>query len=95
MSAEKLEQAIELERNGKNLEAREILELLLVENPQDEKAWLWYADTFPDRVDRIRILDECLQVNPTCQVAQEWLAKNKAEEEAKQEDTDRQGTADS
>ncbi len=87
MSNESLDRAITLSRNGKKLEARSILDAILKVNPQNDIAWLWYADTYPDATNRIRILDECLQHNPDFQVAKKWLVTFRAELEAKQAST--------
>jgi len=75
-----LDRAIELSRNGKKADAREILKAILRSNPQNETAWLWFADTFPDTRNRIAVLEECLKHNPDSQTVPKWLATFKSEE---------------
>ena len=83
MQDDNLERAIALSRSGKKLEAREILNTVLRANLQNETAWLWFADTFPDTKNRILVIEECLKHNPNCQIAKKWLVTFRAEEEAK------------
>jgi len=80
MLDDNLERAIALSRSGKKAEAREILKAILRSNPQNETAWLWFADTFPDNHNRIAVLEECLKHNPDSQAAQKRLATFKSEE---------------
>jgi hypothetical protein len=80
MPDDNLDRAIELSRNGKKAEAREILKVILRSNPHDETAWLWFADTFPDTHNRILALEECLKHNPNSQAAQKFLVTFKSEE---------------
>ena len=90
MSDENLDRAIGLSRSGKKMEAREILNTVLRANLQNETAWLWFADTFPDNQNRILVIEECLKHNPNCQVAHKWLVTFRAEEEAKKASTAQQ-----
>lgn len=80
MSDDNLNRAIALSRSGKKSEARELLKEILRANPQNETAWLWFADTFSDIRNRIAALEECLKFNPNCQAAQRGLAALKIEE---------------
>jgi len=80
MSDDNLERAIALSRSGKKAEARELLKAILRSNPQNETAWLWFADTFPDNLNRVAVLEECLKNNPDSQATQKWLATFKSEE---------------
>ena len=69
---------IDLIKNGKKVEAREILEFIVQDDPQNDTAWIWLADTYPDNPDRIAVLQECLKHNPNSHVTQRWLATIKA-----------------
>jgi hypothetical protein len=80
MSEDSLNRAIALSRSGNKSEARELLKEILRVNPQNETAWLWFADTFADNRNRIAALEECLKFNPNCQTAQKGLEALKAEE---------------
>lgn len=80
MADNNLNRAIALSRSGKKSEARELLTEILRVNPQNETAWLWFADTFIDNRNRIAALEECLKSNPNSQAAQKGLEALKAEE---------------
>jgi hypothetical protein len=75
-----LDRAIELSRNGKKADAREILKTILRSDPLNETAWLWFADTFPDNLNRVAVLEECLKNNPDSQTAKNYLTTFKSEE---------------
>jgi hypothetical protein len=75
-----LNKAIELSRSSKKIEARELLLAIIKVNSQNEAAWLWYADTFSDNLDRFAAMEQCLQNNPNSQIAKKWLATFKKEE---------------
>jgi len=68
MNQETLKQAISLSRAGKKLEARELLEGILKADPQQEAAWLWFADTYQSAGRRLQVLDTALHVNPGSQM---------------------------
>ncbi|MDX9991328.1 MAG: Yip1 family protein [Anaerolineales bacterium] len=59
-----LQDAINLIRQGKKLEGRALLEVLLRANPQDVASWFWYAETLETPEKRIKVLELCLQANP-------------------------------
>ena len=77
-----LDQAVALSRSGRKLEARKILNDILRSNLHNETAWLWFADTFTENNNRIRVMEECIRHNPNCYIAQKWLITFKAQEEA-------------
>lgn len=68
MTQETLKQAISLSRAGKKLEARELLEGILKADPQQEAAWLWFADTYQSAGRRLQVLDTALHMNPDSQM---------------------------
>jgi tRNA 2-thiouridine synthesizing protein A len=78
-----LDQAVALSRSGRKLEARKILNDILRSNLHNETAWLWFADTFTENNNRIRVMEECIRHNPNCYIAQKWLITFKAQEEAR------------
>jgi len=79
MPDDNLNRAIALSHSGNKTEARELLKAILRANPQNETAWLWLADTFPDTHNRIAVLEECLKHNPDSQAAKKWIATFKSE----------------
>jgi hypothetical protein len=80
MANEILDRAIILSKNGKKLEAREILKVIVTADPQNETTWLWVADKYTTDANQISILESCLKYNSNNQAAQKWLATFKAEE---------------
>jgi len=58
-----LDMAIKLCKSGEKDTARELLQVLSSEDPHNESAWMWYAETFPTIEERIQILGEFLQQN--------------------------------
>jgi len=46
MDDETLQQAIQLSKDGRKLDARKLLRPFLEVDPENEKAWLWYANSF-------------------------------------------------
>jgi hypothetical protein len=83
MSEDDLNRAIALSKSGKKIEAFKILKQIVQDDPENETAWLWLADTFSKNSDRITVLEECLKHNPDSLNAQKGLATFKAAEEAK------------
>ncbi len=59
-----LNNAIQLIREGRKEEARQILEPLLKAEPTNVQAWFWYVETCSTIEKRIRVLDVCLKMNP-------------------------------
>lgn len=64
ISSELLEIAIELAQNGDKEGIRELLQLIVKEDPTDELAWIWYASTSPTIQERIKTLEEFRKRNP-------------------------------
>lgn len=59
-----LNNAIQLIREGRKEEARQILEPLLKAEPTNIQAWFWYVETCSTMEKRIQVLDICLKMNP-------------------------------
>jgi hypothetical protein len=59
-----LNSAIQLIREGRKEEARQILEPLLKAEPSNVHAWFWYVETCATIEKRIQILEICLRMNP-------------------------------
>jgi len=55
--------AIELCKSGEKDTARELLQVLTSEDPHNETAWMWFAETFPTVEERIQILGKFLRQN--------------------------------
>lgn len=64
ISSELLEIAIEMAQNGDKKGIRELLQLIVKEDPTDELAWIWYASTSPTIQERIKTLEEFRKRNP-------------------------------
>jgi len=73
MSSQDLNRAIQLARAGDKKAARQILLRLVQEQPTNEMAWIWLADTMPDDARRIATLKQCLKMIPQSQVARKAL----------------------
>jgi hypothetical protein len=59
-----LSDAIQLIRQGRKEEARQILEPLIRTEPGNIPAWFWYVDTCATVEKRIQVLEVCLKMNP-------------------------------
>jgi hypothetical protein len=81
-----LQRAFALKKSGNELEARKILRNIVQHFPQNDKAWLWLAETYPDRRRRIAVLEDCLENIPGCRPMEELLAILEAEEEGQAEE---------
>lgn len=73
MLDDRLERAIGFIQSGKMEEARELLEQVLKEDRTSIPAWRWYAQTWQNAKDQIRVWEACLRFNPTSSQAQEAL----------------------
>ncbi len=73
MSSQDLNRAIQLARAGDKKTARQILLRVVQEQPTNEMAWIWLADTMPDDARRIATLKQCLKLIPDSQVARKAL----------------------
>jgi len=73
MQDDRLERAIGFVQSGKMEEARELLEQVLKADRTNLPAWHWYAQTWQNAKDKIRVWEACLRFNPENKVAQEAL----------------------
>jgi len=73
MTVDWLSRAIELVKAGKPDEARQALLQILRQNPGNETAWLWLAQTFQTDAQRIEALEQCLKYVPGSQKARQGL----------------------
>ena len=73
MAANELRDAIELIKNGKKNEAREILEPYIIAHPHEIQAWMWELETRESKDEKIRIIEACLQHNPESTLAKKAL----------------------
>jgi hypothetical protein len=56
--------AIQLIREGRKEEARQILETLLKAGPNNIQVWFWYVEVCSTLEKRIQVLETCLKMNP-------------------------------
>lgn len=68
-----LKDAIALIKVGELESARKILIQILRENPHNETAWIWMAETVTDLNQRIAVLEQCLKSNPHSDLARRAL----------------------
>jgi WD40 repeat protein len=61
---DKLQEAIGLIKQGEKEQAREILQTLVDEQPQEIMAWFWLADTMPNEQERYEVLTQALVYHP-------------------------------
>ena len=80
MSDQPLQRAIELVQSEKIEEARELLALILKEERSNISAWQWYAVTWPEPKDKIRVWELCLRHNPMNQQATQAFTLLKLEQ---------------
>lgn len=59
-----IKQAIALVKQGRKVEAQDILADLIHANPHDITAWFWYVETLDSIEERVKVLNSCLQDNP-------------------------------
>jgi len=71
--ATSLELAITAIRSNRKEEGRQLLNLLIQENPNDEKAWLWMSSVVDTDEQRARCLYHVLAINPENQLARRGL----------------------
>jgi hypothetical protein len=85
MISDQLKQAIQLIRSGKKMEARQILKRVLVNDPTNDTAWLWFVDTLPTDEDRCIALEGLQKINPESKVARIGLAEYRRKQQQKAE----------
>ncbi len=67
--------AIQFSKAGKKEDARRLLGYILSQEPLNEAAWLWYADTFDSPGERKLVLQKLQQINPSNRYALHGLEK--------------------
>ncbi|HCS39653.1 MAG TPA: hypothetical protein DIW44_08715 [Anaerolineaceae bacterium] len=81
MSAEELKQAVNLIKAGKKIEARVILEPIIVAEPQNIQAWVWEIETREHEAEKIKLMEACLLHNPDSNLIKKALAALKTQQE--------------
>lgn len=74
MVADALKEAINLIKTGQMVEARKIIEPIIIANPQNLQAWLWEIETWRSNEDKIKIMQSCLLHNPDAILIQKSMA---------------------
>jgi hypothetical protein len=82
MSREKVNQAIQLIREGNTKAAGKILAEVVKQEPKNETAWLWLAGCFENNEKKKFCLKKALEINPKNQKAWDALNRLSQEEEA-------------
>lgn len=72
-----LRRAVQLARDGKRVEAREIFLRIVEEDPHHELAWMWLAGLVDSLEDRIIACENVLTINPSNDKAFAYLEKLK------------------
>lgn len=75
MSSKMLYEAIALVRADKKDDARQIIFEVLRNEPNNEMAWLWLAETLSSDYDRLNVLNGCLKYNPDSRLAKMGIEK--------------------
>jgi hypothetical protein len=73
-----LEGALSAIKGGEIARGQRLLWQYLQADPQDEKAWLWLAQTLPDDERRLKAMEECLKHNPESQIARRAVQQLRA-----------------
>lgn len=68
-----LELAITAIRSGRKEEGRQLLNLLIQQNPNNEQAWLWMSSVVNNDEQRARCLYHVLAINPNNEIARRGL----------------------
>lgn len=74
IASELIARAVDLSRVGRKVEARGLLQEALLQEPANERAWLWYVDTFQTAEERIKALRGMLTFLPNHPTATRALA---------------------
>lgn len=73
-----LQQAIATAKRGDRVAARRLLRDIVVQEPRNEKAWLWLATTSTTREDKEKCLNRVLKINPNNVTAKNGLEQLRA-----------------
>lgn len=79
VASELIARAVELSRAGRKGEARGLLQEALLQESANERAWLWYVDTFQTAEERIKALRGMLTFLPNHPTATRALAALEAQ----------------
>ena len=79
IASELIARAVDLSRAGRKVEARSLLQEALLQEPANERAWLWYVDTFQTAEERIKALRGMLTLLPNHPTATRALAALEAQ----------------
>ena len=79
VASELIARAVELSRTGNKAEARSLLKEALSQEPANERAWLWFVDTFQSAEERIQALRGMLTFLPNHPTATRALAALEAQ----------------
>ena len=87
MSSKMLYEAIALIRASKTDEARRMIFEIIRNEPTNEMAWMWLAETLSSDNDRMKVLMACQMENPNSKITKMAIHKlqEKMDEDAKQE----------
>lgn len=77
MASELLHEAISLIRAEKMDDARQIIFDIIRNQPQNEVAWIWLAETFSSDYDRLKVLSACAQNIPDSKIVNMAINKLK------------------
>ncbi|NDJ74641.1 MAG: tetratricopeptide repeat protein, partial [Chloroflexi bacterium] len=75
MSANQLNEAIQLAQGGQREKARQLLWQVVRSDPQNESAWLWLASVAADQGEYARAVNEVLRINPNNDQARQMQAQ--------------------
>ena len=91
MTDDPLKQAIALARSGMMNDARELIFKVLRNQPNNEIAWLWLAETLSTDTDRLKVLRECQRFVPDSQIIQQALLALEEQTTVKEDLIERSG----
>lgn len=74
MDSNRVQEAIQLCKAGKKLEAEQILEPLVQSDPHNILAWMWLVEARPTVAEKLRNLETCARLNPGDETVRRALA---------------------
>ncbi|MCJ7624809.1 MAG: hypothetical protein MUO76_15010 [Anaerolineaceae bacterium] len=75
MSSDELGDAIALSRAGKKTDARILLKQIVANDPHNETAWIWFADSFSKTTSKIKAIELWLRIDPENETARKALVR--------------------
>ncbi len=85
MSIDLFREAVRAARDGRNREAHELLQELVMGQPRHEMGWLWLSKVSPDLAEQIHALEKVLSLNPGHEEALYRLPELKAERKQREQ----------